>query len=86
MQKKQKYSVTKIELLAIVETLTEFKGMLWWQLIKVYTDHNNLFQDALGLTTDWVCCWRLLLEEYGHEGIHITVANAILRLDYGPVP
>ena len=38
----QKYSVTKIELLAIVETLKEFKGMLWGQRIKVYTDHINL--------------------------------------------
>ena len=45
----QKYSVTEIELLAIVETLKEFKGMLWGQRIKVYTDHNNLIQDALGL-------------------------------------
>ncbi len=25
----RKYSVTEIELLAIVKTLTEFKGMLW---------------------------------------------------------
>jgi hypothetical protein len=30
-----KYSVTEIELLAIVETLKEFKGMLWDQPIKV---------------------------------------------------
>jgi hypothetical protein len=29
-----KYSITKIELLAIVETLKEFKGMLWGQNIK----------------------------------------------------
>ncbi len=29
-----KYSVTKIELLSIVETLKEFKGMLWSQSIK----------------------------------------------------
>ena len=29
----QKYSVTEIELLAIVETLKEFKGMLWGQPI-----------------------------------------------------
>ncbi len=29
-----KYSITKIELLAIVETLKEFKGMLWGQSIK----------------------------------------------------
>ncbi len=35
-----KYSVTEIELLAIVETLKEFQGMLWGQTIKVYTDHK----------------------------------------------
>jgi hypothetical protein len=40
----RKYSVTKIELLAIVETLKEFKGMLWGQSIKVYTDHANLIR------------------------------------------
>jgi hypothetical protein len=45
-----KYSVTKIKLLAIVETLKEFRGMLWGQTIKVYTDHKNLTKEALGLT------------------------------------
>ena len=85
----QKYSVTEIELLAIVETLKEFKGMLWGQLIKVYTDHKNLMQDALGLTSDRVYRWRLILEEYGPEivyikGIHNTVADAISRLDFNP--
>jgi hypothetical protein len=60
----QKYSVTKIELLAIVETLKEFKGMLWGQSMKVFTDHKNLTRDALGLTSDRVYQWRLLLEEF----------------------
>jgi hypothetical protein len=46
----QKYSVTEIELLAIVETLKEFKGMLWGQKLVVYTDHQNLMREALGLT------------------------------------
>ena len=32
------YSVTKVELLAIVETLKEFKGMLWGQKLKVYAE------------------------------------------------
>jgi ribonuclease HI len=86
----QRYSVTEIELLAIVETLKEFKGMLWGQRLKVYTDHKNLIQDALGLTSDRVYRWRLLLEEYGPEVVHImgshnTVADAISRLDICPV-
>jgi hypothetical protein len=59
------YSVTVIELLAIVETLKEFKGMLWGQRIKVFTDHKNLIQKALGLTSDCVYLWRLLLGEFG---------------------
>jgi hypothetical protein len=86
---KQKYSVTEIELLAIVETLKEFKGILWGQDIKVYTDHKNLTRDALSLISDQVYRWRLLLEEYAPKilyikGIHNTVADAILRLNYDP--
>ncbi len=85
----RKYSITKIELLAIVETLKEFKGMLLGQNIKVFTDHANLMRDALGLTLDRVYQWRLLLEEYGPKivyikGIHNTVADAVLRLEYDP--
>jgi hypothetical protein len=49
-----KFSVTKIEPLAIVKTLKEFKGMLWSQTIKVFTDHANLTRDARGLTLDRV--------------------------------
>ncbi len=79
----------KIELLAIVETLKEFKGMLWGQQIKVFTDHANLMRDALGLTSDQVYWWRSLLEEYGPKivytkGIHNTMADAVSRLEYGP--
>jgi hypothetical protein len=78
----QKYSVTEIELLATVGTLKEFKGMLWGQDIKVYTDHKNLTRDGLGLTSNKVYRWRLLLEEYAPEiihikGIHNKVVDAI---------
>jgi hypothetical protein len=82
-----KYSVTNIELLAIVETLKDFKGVLWGQNMKVFTDHANLMRDAVGLTSDQVYQWRLLLKECGSEivyikGIHNTVADAVLWLEY----
>ena len=56
--------------------------MLWGQQIKVYTDHKNLTRDVVGLTSDRVYQWRLLLEEFAPEiiyikGIHNTVADAI---------
>jgi hypothetical protein len=74
-----KYSVTKIELLAIVETSNEFQGMLWGQTIKVYTDHKNLTRDALGLTSDRVYHWQLLFAPkiVYMIGIHNSVAGAI---------
>jgi len=77
-----KYTVTKLELFAIVETLKKFNGMLWEQRIIVYTDHKNLTRDGLGLTSNRVAHWRILLEEYASEiiyikGIHNTVADAI---------
>jgi hypothetical protein len=55
----------------------------------VYTDHKNLTRDALGLTSDRVYQWRLLLEEYAPQiiymkGIQNIVADAISRLDYDP--
>ncbi len=84
-----RYSVTKIKLLAIVETLKEFQGMLWGQTIKVYTDHKNITRDTLGLTSDRVYHWQLLLEEFAPEivyikGVHYTVADAFSQLNYNP--
>jgi hypothetical protein len=56
--------------------------MLLGQTIKVYTDNKNLTRDALGLTSDRVYCWQLLLEEFASKivfikGIHNIVADAI---------
>ncbi len=64
--------------------------MMWGQQVQVFTDHMNLMRDALGLSSNQVYLWRLLLEEYGPEsvyikGIHNTMADAISRLDYTPV-
>ena len=47
-------------------------------------------QDALGLTSDRVYCWRLIIEEHVPKIIHIkgkdnTVADATLGLDFSPI-
>ncbi len=47
-----------------------------------YIDHKNLTRDALGLTSNRVYQWQLLLEEYAPEiiyikGIHDIVADAV---------
>ena len=82
-----KYSVTELELLSIVECLKEFKGMLWGQTIRVYTDHKNLEANALTMASDRVYCWRLVLEDYGSEIIYIKrdtniVADTLSRIKY----
>lgn len=56
----------------------------------VYTDNKNVMQVALGLASNRVWYWRLLLNVYGLtilyiKGIHITVAEAISQLDYRPL-
>jgi hypothetical protein len=63
--------------------------MLWGKPIKVFTDHKILMSDALGLTSDQVYQWRLLLKEYGPRivyitAIHNTIADAISQLEYDP--
>ena len=78
-----KYTVTERELLAIVETLKEFRNILLGHIIKVYTDHKNLTYKTFN--TDRVIRWRLILEEYGPEfiyvkGEHNIVADALSRL------
>jgi hypothetical protein len=86
----KKYSDIEIELLAIVEFLKEFKGMLWGQKMKVETDNKSLMQKALGYTSDRVYHWRLLLEKFGPNIVwikctHNTDADTISSLDYAPI-
>ena len=61
--------------------------MLRRQKTKVYTCHQNLVRDALGLMSDRVYHWHLTLEEYALEIIHIPgftnmVADAMSHLEH----
>ncbi len=71
------------------QNIKKFKGMLWGQPMKVYTDHTNLMRHALGLTSDHLYQWRWLLEECMPKivyikGIHNTLADALSQLGYDP--
>ena len=79
-----RYTTTERELLAIVETLKEFRNILLGQRLKVYTDHKNLTYKEFN--TERVMRWRLLIEEFGPELVYIkgesnVVADALSRLD-----
>ena len=78
-----RYTTTERELLSIVETLKEFRNILFGQKIAIYTDHENLVQKSL--TSDRVMRWRLYIEEYSPELIYLKgvdnhAADAISRL------
>ena len=86
LNKAQKnYTIEEKELLGIVETLKEFKGMLLGYKINVYTDHLNLVHETTLKASDRVMRWKLLLEEFGIKTTHVKgednkVADAISRL------
>ena len=82
------YTTTERELLAIVETLKEFKNILLGQKIRVYTDHENLTYKQFN--SNRVMRWRLLIEEFGPELVYIKgekniVADALSRLQFNEV-
>ena len=82
-----RYTTTERELLAIVETLKEFRNILLGHEIKVFTDHENLTYK--NFNTEHVMRWRLILEEFGPTLNHIpgkdnVVGDALSRLPFDP--
>ena len=79
-----RYTTTERELLAIVETLKEFRNILIGHSIRVFTDHKNLTYK--NFNTERVMRWRLIIEEFGPELIYLqgkknVVADALSRID-----
>jgi hypothetical protein len=78
----ERYTTGEQELLSIVETLKEFRNILFGQQIIIHTDHRNILYEKL--SSDRIIHWRLLLEEYGPEYVHVKgkddiVADALSR-------
>ena len=83
------YTVTEKELLAIVETLKEFRNILLGHEIIVYTDHKNLTYKVFN--TQRVMRWRLIIEEFSPTLVYLKgennpVADALSRLHLEPSP
>ena len=82
------YTTTEHELLAIVETLKEFRNILLGQKIAVHTDHKILACKVFN--TACVMKWHLILEEYGPDLQHLkgdknAAADALSRLNLLPL-
>ena len=82
----KRYTTRELELLSIVETLKEFKNILFGHKIEIWTDHKNLVHETLLLSSDRVMRWRLLLEEYNPtikyiEGKKNIIADFFSRHD-----
>jgi hypothetical protein len=78
-----RYTVTELELLAIVETLCEYKCILLRHFITIYTDYKNL--TFSNFTTNCVTCWQFIVEEYSPNIVYLPgkcniIANALSRL------
>ena len=84
-----RYTKTEKELLAIIETLKEFKNILLGQKINVFTDHKNLTYKTHNSAR--VMRWRLLIEEFGPTlhylpGNKNVVADCVSCLEYESFP
>ena len=76
------YTVTEKELLSIVETLREFRGILLGHKIKIFTDHKNLQQINSAASSQRAMRWQILIEEFGPKIVYIkgddnTIADAL---------
>ena len=83
------YTVTKKELLAILETLKEFRNILLGQDITIFTDHKNLTYKVFN--TERVMRWRLICKEFGPKLVYLKrnkniIADAISRMKLKPTP
>ena len=73
-----KYTMTKKELLAIVECLNQFRGILFGYEINVFSNHKNMVYVATLSESQRVMGWRIILKDCGPTIQHIAgVENVV---------
>ena len=72
----RRYTTGEQELLSIVETLKEFHNILLGQKLVVHTDHLNILYSKLPSAR--IVRWRLLLEEYGAQFVHVAGVDNVV--------
>ena len=84
------YTTNNKELLAIVEFLNQFRGILFGYEINVFSDNKNMVYAATLGESQRVTRWRLILKEFCPNIWHIygfdnILADTFSRLQYTPV-
>ena len=80
------YTITKKELLSVVETLLEFWGIPMGHEVNVYTDHKNPEYKNSTASSQRAMRWTVLIKQFDPKFIYIkgvenTVADAVSRLE-----
>ena len=80
------YITTDKDILAIVECLKQFQGILFVYEINVFSDHKNLVYAATLSESQSIMHWRLIIEEFGPNIRHIAGVDSIVADTLGKFP
>ena len=83
------YTTTEKEILALVEFLKQFRGIISGCEINTFSYHKNLVYSATLSEYQRVMHWQLIIEEFGTNiqqiaGVYNLVADTLSRLPYTP--